>query len=375
MLIALFFTYNYSLKTWSDSGILLKELEIYEMLNRKHGIKFKFITYGYKDEESYIKKFDFIEIIPIYEYISKSKFKLINYIKSFLIPFKIKSLLADVTLFKQHQLLGSWVSILSKFINKKPLIIRTGYDMFLFSIYEKKSMRIKFLYYFLTLLSLRFANLYTIASTSDSNKLRKYFKYSKVKIRRNWIKEVKNIKNLNKRHSDRVLSVGRLEKQKNYSYLIDSLSNSKYSIDIVGKGSLKESLKKESGEKNVKLKLLDPIENESLLEVYQDYKYFILTSFYEGNPKALIEAMSSGCIVLASNIENNSEIIDNYINGILVGEGLDSISNALDWLDENPDKASQISTNATNFIHENYLLSDLVEKEYKDYKNLTRNIN
>ncbi len=375
MLIALFFTYNYSLKTWSDSGILLKELEIYEMLNRKHGIKFKFITYGYKDEESYIKKFDFIEIIPIYEYISKSKFKLINYIKSFLIPFKIKSLLADVTLFKQHQLLGSWVSILSKFINKKPLIIRTGYDMFLFSIYEKKSMRIKFLYYFLTLLSLRFANLYTIASTSDSNKLRKYFKYSKVKIRRNWIKEVKNIKNLDKRHSDRVLSVGRLEKQKNYSYLIDSLSNSKYSIDIVGKGSLKESLKKESGEKNVKLKLLDPIENESLLEVYQDYKYFILTSFYEGNPKALIEAMSSGCIVLASNIENNSEIIDNYINGILVGEGLDSILNALDWLDENPDKASQISTNATNFIHENYLLSDLVEKEYEDYKNLTRNIN
>jgi len=375
VLIALFFTYNYSLKTWSDSGILLKELEIYEMLNRKHGIKFKFITYGYKDEESYIKKFDFIEIIPIYEYISKSKFKLINYIKSFLIPFKIKSLLADVTLFKQHQLLGSWVSILSKFINKKPLIIRTGYDMFLFSIYEKKSMRIKFLYYFLTLLSLRFANLYTIASTSDSNKLRKYFKYSKVKIRRNWIKEVKNIKNLDKRHSDRVLSVGRLEKQKNYSYLIDSLSNSKYSIDIVGKGSLKESLKKESGEKNVKLKLLDPIENESLLEVYQDYKYFILTSFYEGNPKALIEAMSSGCIVLASNIENNSEIIDNYINGILVGEGLDSISNALDWLDENPDKASQISTNATNFIHENYLLSDLVEKEYEDYKNLTRNIN
>ena len=375
MLIALFFTYNYSLKTWSDSGILLKELEIYEMLNRKHGIKFKFITYGYKDEESYIKKFDFIEIIPIYEYISKSKFKLINYIKSFLIPFKIKSLLADVTLFKQHQLLGSWVSILSKFINKKPLIIRTGYDMFLFSIYEKKSMRIKFLYYFLTLLSLRFANLYTIASTSDSNKLRKYFKYSKVKIRRNWIKEVKNIKNLDKRHSDRVLSVGRLEKQKNYSYLIDSLSNSKCSIDIVGKGSLKESLKKESGEKNVKLKLLDPIENESLLEVYQDYKYFILTSFYEGNPKALIEAMSSGCIVLASNIENNSEIIDNYINGILVGEGLDSILNALDWLDENPDKASQISTNATNFIHENYLLSDLVEKEYEDYKNLTRNIN
>jgi len=375
VLIALFFTYNYSLKTWSDSGILLKELEIYEMLNRKHGIKFKFITYGYKDEESYIKKFDFIEIIPIYEYISKSKFKLINYIKSFLIPFKIKSLLADVTLFKQHQLLGSWVSILSKFINKKPLIIRTGYDMFLFSIYEKKSMRIKFLYYFLTLLSLRFANLYTTASTSDSNKLRKYFKYSKVKIRRNWIKEVKNIKNLDKRHSDRVLSVGRLEKQKNYSYLIDSLSNSKYSIDIVGKGSLKESLKKESGEKNVKLKLLDPIDNESLLEVYQDYKYFILTSFYEGNPKALIEAMSSGCIVLASNIENNSEIIDNYINGILVGEGLDSISNALDWLDENPDKASQISTNATNFIQENYLLSDLVEKEYEDYKNLTRNIN
>ncbi len=375
MLIALFFTYNYSLKTWSDSGILFKELEIYEMLNKKYDVRFKFITYGNKDDEKYIDKFDFIELIPIYEHISKSKFKLINYLKSFIIPFKIKKQLEDVNLIKQHQLLGSWVSILSKFINKKPLIIRTGYDMFLFSIYEKKSLPIRFLYYFLTLLSLRFANLYTIASTSDCKKLEKYFKYTKIKIRRNWIKEVKNIKDFNNRHPHRVLSVGRLEKQKNYTYLIDSLSNTKYSLDIVGEGALKESLKKEAEQKNVKLKFLEPMRNESLLNVYQDYKYFILTSFYEGNPKALIEAMSSGCIVLASNIENNSEIIDNHNNGILVGENLDSIRDKLGWLDENTDEATLIAKNGINYIIENYLLEDLVEIEYEDYKNLIGNIN
>ena len=39
-----------------------------------------------------LEKFDFIEVIPIYEFISCSKSKIINYLKSFLIPFKIKHL-------------------------------------------------------------------------------------------------------------------------------------------------------------------------------------------------------------------------------------------------------------------------------------------
>jgi len=36
--VALFFTYGYSLKTWSNSGTLERELKIYEELSKKHKI-------------------------------------------------------------------------------------------------------------------------------------------------------------------------------------------------------------------------------------------------------------------------------------------------------------------------------------------------
>ena len=374
MLIALFFTYNYSLKTWSDSGILFKELEIYEMLNKKYGVRFKFITYGYKEEKDYLEQYDFIEVIPIYEFISCSKSKIINYLKSFLIPFKIKNLLIDVSLIKQHQLLGSWVAIGSKLINKKPLIIRTGYDMFLFSKYEKKSFFIKSLYYFLTYLSLKVANLYTVSSNTDSKKLQKFFKGSNVEIRRNWIKEIRDIKSFEERYDSKVLSVGRLEKQKNYSHLIASLSETKFSLDIVGSGSLGEELKSEAREKGVELNYLQPMENESLLDVYQNYKYFVLPSLYEGNPKSLIEAMSSGCVVIVSNIENNKEIVAHEHNGFLMEKDISSLASIISYVEKNPKISTYITENGLSFINKNYLLSNLVEKEYEDYEKLAFNI-
>ena len=171
---------------------------------------------------------------------------------------------------------------------------------------------------FLTYLSLKVANLYTVSSNTDSKKLQKFFKGSNVEIRRNWIKEIRDIKSFEERYDSKVLSVGRLEKQKNYSHLIASLSETKFSLDIVGSGSLGEELKSEAREKGVELNYLQPMENESLLDVYQNYKYFVLPSLYEGNPKSLIEAMSSGCVVIVSNIENNKEIVAHEHNGFLM---------------------------------------------------------
>ena len=43
----------------------------------------------------------------------------------------------------------------------------------------------------------------------------------------------------------------------------------------------------------------------------------ISTSFFEGNPKTVLEAMGSGCIVVASDIPNHRELIDDKVNGYL----------------------------------------------------------
>ena len=115
MKILVVFTYNYSLRTWKESGTLNKELKNYKLLTDK-GIEFVFLTFDdpLQDEIKIVD--DNIQIISVFEKLTKSKFTLINYLKSFLIPFYFKNEFSNIDLIKQNQLNGSWISIILKFL-------------------------------------------------------------------------------------------------------------------------------------------------------------------------------------------------------------------------------------------------------------------
>ena len=121
-----------------------------------------------------------------------------------------------------------------------PLIIRTGYDMYEFSIYENKSTIKKLLFKYLTFLGLRFSDIYTVTSNCDKQFLIKNFSNklsSKIKIRPNWVK-IQDIafEKLNyTKNSKKIVSVGRIEKQKNYELIIRALEKTDYELDIYGK--------------------------------------------------------------------------------------------------------------------------------------------
>ena len=83
MEILYFLTYGYSLKTWSDSGQLAREMRHFEALKSENEkIKFKIFSYGEDNDFEYIEK-DFIEVVSVYKYIKKSNYKIVNFIKSF----------------------------------------------------------------------------------------------------------------------------------------------------------------------------------------------------------------------------------------------------------------------------------------------------
>ena len=97
---------------------------------------------------------------------------------------------------------------------KIPLIVRTGYDLYEFSILENKSLIKRLFYKYLTHFSLNFSDIYTVTSNSDKNFLIEKFKIkdeSKIKIRPNWIKlraSNFNIKDWENRHQNKLVSVG-----------------------------------------------------------------------------------------------------------------------------------------------------------------------
>lgn len=369
MNVLVVFTFGYSLETWNNSGTLFRELSIYKELNSKYNFKFTFLTYGDHQDLKYDLEQFGINVLPVYCNLKIRNSKYLNYLNSFLIPFYFKNEMKNISLIKQNQLLGSWVSILLKFIYRKPLFIRTGYDMYKFSIEENKHPIIKFLYKTLTKISLKFSNIYSVSSFDDVEFLNSKFKNINLLLRRNWVLENEYV-NFENRKEKKILSVGRLEEQKDFSFVINNLKNSNFVFDIIGEGSLKNELQKEATACGVKLNLLGPKTNEELMEIMKQYRYFISGSKYEGNPKTILEAMSVGCVIIASNIKSHSELIIDKTTGFLYSKYDSSFNNLINSLGSNLKLEQQISINSYNYINSEYSLQKISEIEYRDYINL-----
>ena len=372
MKVLLLFTYKNSLQSWFESGILNREIKIYKKLNEIYDIEFIFLTYGDEADHEYVKEYSFIQVIPLYEHLIKKKSQVLDLLN---VAKSLKKLLNKYNLnfqiIKTNQLNGVWIGFLLKKLLKKPLIVRTGYDMYLFSLKEKKSKLKQIFYYLLTWSALLYSDIYTVSSENDYQYIKNHYLFPKTKVllRRNWV-EVSKIKDFKYRSSNSILSVGRLEIQKDFEYLINKFNNIKrYELHIVGTGSQAEYLKKISS-KNILF--FDKLENSILMDLYENYKFYISSTDYEGNPKSIIEAMSKGCIVIAPNNENILEIIEHGFNGFIY----DKSSLNLDSLLENFSNLNieEISKNSYNFIKNHYSIENAIKLEYQDYKKFTDEI-
>tara|TARA_B100000674_G_scaffold115316_1_gene86618 strand:- start:2788 stop:3492 length:705 start_codon:yes stop_codon:yes gene_type:complete len=229
----------------------------------------------------------------------------------------------------------------------------------------------------LTLFSLNSADLYSVTSKADYDFLLKTFKFKrkKLKILRNWVETSQSIKSENR--NDKLVSIGRLEYQKNYQFLLKEISGQNISLIIYGSGSQREELLNLSKNLNVNLEIIDSISNSELIDNLQNSKYFILPSNYEGNPKALLEAMSVGCIVFASNIKNHNEIINHRVNGFLFdldsGSLKDVLNQVLNNSKFNKEELEFISKNAVKTIKNDYSISKIFNEEKNMLDDLVNN--
>ena len=375
MNIVYFLTYGYSLETWNESSALEREVKYFNLMSKNLGYKFFIITYGNENDLQYSDLFTGSEIIPLYKYKKHFDSKVLNFLNSLTFPRKIKNIInEDIHITKQNQLLGSWVSFIFKKITGSKFFIRTGYDMYFFSKAEKKSYVKQMLYMLLTFFGLNSADLYSVTSRADYDFLLKSFNFKrkKLKILRNWVEDSQSINTVSR--NEKLISIGRLEYQKNYEFLVKELSGQDIPLVIYGSGSKREELLNLSKSLNVNLEIIDSISNSELINSLQNIKYFILPSHYEGNPKALLEAMSAGCIVFASNIKNHNEIINHRVNGFLFdlhkGSLNDVLSQVINNSNFNKEELESISKNAVKTINDEYSISKIFNEE----KNMLNNL-
>lgn len=387
--LALFFTFNVSLRTWHNRGMIAREVAIYNKLGTYFD-RIYFFTYGDLEDFRFRKYLqNNIIVVPFaLSRINKHSrlFFLNKLMYSLLLPIIHRRILKNVDILKTNQIMGAWVAIIAKLLYRKKLVVRQGYQVslllrktYFLSIGPIRRFIGSFLLCFMKFLEF-FAYLLADYVIVTSNADKKYIIKSygvhpnKIVVVPNYVDTdlFKPMDNIRKERG-RICFVGRLAPEKNLPMLIDAVKKLNVTLTIIGSGPLEKVLKmKVIKEKINNVTFLGTIPNEMLPRELNRSEAFILPSISEGNPKALLEAMACGIPVIGTDIDGIKEIIRHEENGLLCEINHESIRDAILRLLNDQKLREKLSLNARLFVEENYNLNTICRKELTLYQSLFR---
>lgn len=365
--LAVFFTRGISLADWAKIGNLSRELRMYLELKKKLKEVYLF-TYGNFNDADYLGEFkDCFRVFP-------KKNNLPNWLYSFLLPFFYRKELREVDILKTNQMDGAWAAVLAKMFFRKKLIVRCGYEWF-FTVQQKKMHKIfLWIYFLLEKFVYNFADNIILTSSAIREFVVKYFKSveSKIVVMPNYV-DIDIFKPNPDIVSDanRLICVGRLEKEKNLFLLFKALENLEIKLFVFGNGSLKNELHQYvKSIKGLEVNFIDNIKNNLLPLELNKSSIFLQLSDYEGSPKTILEAMSCALPVVVTNVVGINEVVTDGDTGILCEKSEHAVREAVIKLLEDEKLRKIIGEQARKEIVENYSLQKSVDQELDIYKNL-----
>lgn len=126
----------------------------------------------------------------------------------------------------------------------------------------------------------------------------------------------------------KIVTAGRLTAEKNHRILINAFSKIKaehpdYCLYIYGEGVLRTELEKQMKELSLETSVFLPGNVDDLHTKIADAEIFALSSNYEGQSNALIEAMMMGLPCISTRYDGVTELIEDGKNGMLINPGDD----------------------------------------------------
>ncbi|WED26881.1 glycosyltransferase [Vibrio sp. DW001] len=344
MILSLFFTRGISLELWVKQGLFYREKLIYEKhLEQGNLDRVYWFTYGSRDEkiaEELKEKNELHRLIEVYEMPKVfANSRIGSYLYSVILPFYYRKRIQRSVIIKTNQMDGSWTGVIAHVFFRRKLIVRTGYTPSqLESSKNRNSLRLKW-YRFIERLSYKHCDIAIVASQHNKKYLldNRYLEQNKIKVIKNFV-DIETFKPLLlERYNDRILFVGRLNREKNLHSLIEAVGKTSLTLDIYGTGNLEQELMSFAKEMNAKVNFMGVVGNSQLASIYNRYQYYILPSFFEGMPKTLLEAMACGCVCIGTNVPGINEVIEDQVDGLLCDDVCaTAISNKLHRLgDEN----------------------------------------
>lgn len=170
----------------------------------------------------------------------------------------------------------------------------------------------------------------------------------------------------------KVLSVGRLSKQKNYPLLLRAAQKAhlrwpKLQFFILGEGDLRNSIEKQIEEEQAQdyVHLLGNVEN--VQEYLWDADLFFMTSDYEGLPLTVLEAMAAGLPIVSTKAGGIVDVVEDGKNGYLVDcNDEDALVEAIGKLCSCPARCDSFSKESA-VLSNQYSLERMAEKYLEMY--------
>jgi glycosyltransferase involved in cell wall biosynthesis len=128
-----------------------------------------------------------------------------------------------------------------------------------------------------------------------------------------------------------VLGVGRLHRQKGFQDLLRAVARLSVpaSVVLVGDGPLHGALRRTAEELGVGLTVVPGVRD--IAPYLRRADVVALPSLYEGLPNVLLEALATGCSVVASDLPGHREVIRDGENGILIPPSdVEALTGAID---------------------------------------------
>lgn len=171
----------------------------------------------------------------------------------------------------------------------------------------------------------------------------------------------------------RLVFVGRMEAPKNPFVLIRALSRlsedvqKKFSLTFIGDGSYGLRVKQMSSLliPFVETEYLGLVSRDKVESTLEQKDVLVFTSYWEGFPIAILEAMARGLVVISSNVGGISEMLDAK-NGILLSRENEeqSLADALTVYATNPLLVFEQGKESRKKVEERFVLSGMTHKTF-----------
>jgi len=365
-------SYGISFYIWHQTGLINRELAYYKKINDKF-CNVKFNTYDNNiDEMSLLTSYIPSGKIVYQKNSFWDKIKLGDLISSFVSPLLNIYKFKNCILVRSNQTSGAISGLIVAKIKGIPFILRSGYLLSEFTINKNKR---KALIFFNNWMERKLV-LNSSHIIVAYEKIRQFYhseygyKLEDITVLGNSI-DTKLFSKKDIIKDKCLLNIARFTDQKNQKNLIKAASNLNLPLTIIGKGEIEDDLKDLARELNADVIFLKNIPNIEIPKLISQYKVFVLPSYFEGNPKALLEAMSCEMICLASNIEEHTSIIQDGVNGYICGTTQEAIESKLEQIfKDRVTTTNEIGRKAREVILRQYSINKNIEREIEIYKKL-----